>query len=563
MKNFEGYKLRSIVSIVAKFLEAVFEILIPLVMARLIDVGIGGQNRSVIYSSFILMVILTLFGYVFALICQYNASVVSQAVGGRLRTSLYEHQMSMTKEQVAKFSSSSLVNRVMLDTVFAQDMVARVIRLGVRAPFLIVGTVAALMYINYDLAKILIIAIPVIFTAIALFMYLSMRAHSKVNTNLDNLSNEVSNNLAGSRIIRAFSKQNDVDKDFNQLNAKLYNSQKHVGVVTTLSNPFTTLLMNILLIVLVYVSGININIGTMSQGQTLAVINYCSQLLITLIVSMNLIMVIARGLTSWQRINEVLNTKLVTHSNLNYPDKIINELHVRNLSYSFQDEKRKVLNNINFSIKTGEVVGVIGLTGSGKSTLLNIMAQLINSSEGIITINGVDIQSYNKQSIRNVIGYVPQNTQFIKGTIQDNISMKRSLDYENALLDAQGIDILEKGLHSNIEESGKNLSGGQRQRVNIARALALNAQLLLFDDSFSALDNLTSKKLKQTLKSKYASTMQIIASQRTAAISHADKIIVLDKGIIVGEGTHDQLLKSNEIYRDIYNLENAGGDYNE
>ncbi|NLY62458.1 MAG: ABC transporter ATP-binding protein [Erysipelothrix sp.] len=561
MKIFNGYKFRSIISIVAKFLEAVFELMIPLFMGRLIDVGISNQDISVIYTSVFWMVVLTFVGYGFALICQYNASVVSQAVGGRLRSSLFKHQVALSVSDVDNFSATTLTNRVMMDTVFVQDMVARVIRLGVRAPLLIIGTLGALMLINKDLAIILLIAVPIFSLVISFFMYMSMRAHTKVNTNIDKISGTISDILSGSRIIRAFSMQNKTDAVFKQENRELMDSQHKVGIYSTLASPFTSLLMNLLLILLVYVSGVNISIGTMTQGQTLAVINYCSQLLLTLIVTMNFIMLLARGITSWKRINQVLAVAPEDSKNHDFNDEDFN-LELRNLTFAYPNEKRLVLDNINFSLKSGQVLGVIGLTGSGKSSLLKILPRLLIESSGEVILNGNNINDYSKESIRDVIAYIPQKAQFIRGTLADNVSMKTKIDSKAALLDAQGEDILSKGLDFLIEESAKNLSGGQKQRVNIARALAKNPKLLLIDDSFSALDALTSKNLQKVLKDKYADLAQIIASQRTASIAHADQIIVLDNGKINAIGNHESLLATNEIYQSIYRLETMGGQNN-
>lgn len=562
MKIFNGYKLRSIISIIAKFLEAVFELMIPLFMGRLIDVGITEQNINVIYSSVFWMVVLTFVGYSFALICQYNASVVSQAVGGRLRSSLFKHQVELSVLDVESFSSSTLTNRVMMDTVFVQDMVARIIRLGVRAPLLIIGTLGALMLINRSLALILLIAVPIFSLVIAFFMYMSMRAHAKVNQNIDKISINVSDILSGSRIIRAFSKQEETDAIFKKDNEKLMLSQHKVGIYSTLASPFTSLLMNLLMILLVYVSGVNISIGTMSQGQTLAVINYCSQLLLTLIVTMNFIMLLARGTTSWKRINQVLNRPVEDQSGIDFDASKL-DIELKDLSFNYPSERRLVLNDINFKLKAGEVLGIIGLTGSGKSTLLKMFPRLLSESKGQILINNQDINGFSKKSIRNVIGYIPQKAEFIKGSLDDNVSMKADLDSSLALQDAQGDDIISKGLDYVIEESAKNLSGGQKQRVNIARALAKKPLLLLIDDSFSALDALTSKNLQAVLKNKYKNVTQIIASQRTSSIKHADKIIVLDNGSIDAIGDHESLLKNNKIYQSIYKLENLGGDNNE
>lgn len=558
MKYFEGHKVRAVVAIIAKFIEAVFELLIPLYMARLIDAGISQNDMSAVYSSVMAMVVLTFLGYGFALICQYNASVVSQLVGGRIRSDLVEHELKLSTDQVEHFSSSVLTNRVTTDVIFVQDMIARIIRLGVRAPFLIVGTVGALMFINKRLAIILVIAIPVFVIVIMFFMFMTMKAHDEATSNLDRISLRISELLSGSRIIRAFSKQDQFDEAFCEDNETLYQSQKRVGVLSTLANPFTTLMMNLLMIFLIYVSGLEINIGTMTQGQTLAVINYCNQLLITLIVGMNLIMIISRGATSWRRVNTILDTEpaIDTTGSKKVPDHY--DLSFENVSFSFPNEKRKVLNNLNFSVKQGEVLGIIGLTGSGKSTLLRLIPRFLEISEGQIKINDDYIKEYDLQSLRSSIGYVPQKAQFLRGSLDNNVTMKLDTHAYEALIDAQGHDIVDKGMDHLIEESAKNLSGGQKQRVNIARALAKEPSILLLDDSFSALDALTTSRLQKVLREKYSKTSQIIVSQRTSSVMHADWILVLDQGRIVSEGKHETLIKENDIYRRIHSLQQEG-----
>ncbi|NLC34751.1 MAG: ABC transporter ATP-binding protein [Erysipelothrix sp.] len=557
MKLFDGYKIKSIASIGAKFLEAVFEIMIPLFMGRLIDVGITGNDTAVIIQSVIWMLVLSIVGYGFALVCQINASIVSQGVGGRLRSQLFAKELSLNNAMVNRYSSTSLSNRVLLDTIYVQDMIARIIRLGIRAPFLIIGTLGALMMIHRDLAIILLIAIPIFSLVIGFFMFMSMKKHKQVNDQLDGLVLKVSEILSGSRIIRAFSKQEVTDKQFVVQNEKLYEAQHKVGWYATLANPFTTLIMNGLLILLVYVSGININIGTMSQGQTLAVINYCSQLLLTLIVTMNFIMVLARGMTSYKRIQDIMNIEdeVIQHKQLT--DDHLN-LSFNQISFSYPDEKRKILDNVSFEIKADEVIGIIGLTGSGKSTILKLIVGLLTPSSGEILINEQHIQSFNAKSIRDHIGYIPQKPQFLSGRLDDNIQMQAEVDVKQMLLDVEGHDILNKGLESSVEEGAKNFSGGQRQRINIARAMAKDPKLLLFDDSFSALDNLTSARLLKTLRTKYKHIPKIITSQRTAPIEKADKIIVLDQGRIIGVGRHSELLKHNELYQNIYALEKGG-----
>lgn len=560
MKYFDGYKVRTVISVTMKLIEAIFEIFIPLHMTRLIDFGIIQNNPKVIYSSVMWMVLLTLFGYASSLICQVNASIISQAIGGRIRSDLFKHDLVLTTQQVDKFSSSTLTNRITTDTIFIQDMIARIIRLGSRAPFLIGGTLIALMYINQKLAIILAITIPILSAIIFSFMWLTTKAHEKSTHRLDRIISKVSELLSGSRIIRAFSKQEEFDVAFEEENETLFKANTKVGLLSTLSNPFTTLFMNLLLILLIYISGVEISLGNMTQGQTLAVINYTNQLLITLIMTMNLIMLISRGSASTKRVKQVLREEpYVIDEGINELDTI-KSVSFNNVSYGFPNEKRRVLKNINFEINKGQSLGIIGLTGSGKSTLLRLFPRFMDTSEGSILINGESIDTFKIDDLRNTMGYVPQYSMFLRGSLEDNILMGKRTDAKKALCDAQGQDILSKGMDTIIEENGKNLSGGQKQRVNIARALAKDSEILLLDDSFSALDALTTKNLQQVLKESYKDSIQIIASQRTSSVSSCDLILVLDQGEIVAQGSHNTLLIENDIYREIHRLQSEGSE---
>ena len=416
------------------------------------------------------------------------------------------------------------------------------------------------MYINQKLAIILAITIPILSAIIFAFMWLTTKAHEKSTHRLDRIISKVSELLSGSRIIRAFSKQEEFDTTFEEENETLYKANAKVGFLATLSNPFTTLFMNLLLILLIYISGVEISLGNMTQGQTLAVINYTNQLLITLIMTMNLIMMISRGTASTKRVRKVLREIPYVKDGGDKQLDTVQSVTFENVSYGFLNEQRRVLKNINFTIDKGQSLGIIGLTGSGKSTLLRLFPRFMDVSEGSILINNESIEEFRINDLRNVMGYVPQFSMFLRGSLEDNILMGRDGDAESALLNAQGEDIYNKGMDIVIEENGKNLSGGQKQRVNIARALAKESEILLLDDSFSALDALTTKNLQHVLKESYKDSIQIIASQRTSSVSSCDLILVLDQGEIVAKGTHETLLLDNDIYREIHRLQSEGSE---
>ncbi|QIK85381.1 ABC transporter ATP-binding protein [Erysipelothrix sp. HDW6B] len=563
MDYFKGYKFKSVAAVTAKLVEAIFELILPLLMATLVDQGIKGQDMNVVYRMVIWMFVLTLFGYISSLVCQYLASHVSQRVGGRIRTAVFAKIMGFSKESYDLYPSATLANRITTDINLIQDMIARVIRLGVRAPILMIGSLVALSAISGKLSLLLLASFPLFVLVVVGFMFMSMFGHKKAASQLDRLVSKVSESLSGVRIIRAFSKQDDSKKTFDQENELLEKYQRKVGVITTLSSPVTTLIMNLVLVVLIYVGAMEIQVGTMTQGEIIAVINYCTQLVLTLIVTMNIMMIFSRGYTSSIRVRDIMQTEVVVSDTGTETIKDSMILQFDDVYYHYPEEKRNVIQAISFELKPGEVMGIVGLTGSGKSTLLKLIPRFADATQGTVRINNQPIQDYQLKNLRDNIGFVSQSAQFIKGSLEYNILLGGSGDASQALIDAQGADILNKGLDSVIEMEGKNLSGGQRQRVSIARALAKKPKILVFDDSFSALDFLTDRNLRDSLAKNYASMSQIIVSQRTTSVMGAHKILVLDDGKIVASGTHDELMQASELYATIHRIQTEGGQTNE
>ncbi len=560
MSFLKGYKFQSFLAVTAKLVEAIFELIMPLLMAQLIDVGIRENDMNTVFSMVIWMFVLTILGYLSSITCQYLASYISQKVGGRMRHALFSKVTTFSEAETNKYSSAVLTNRITTDVNLVQHMIAIVIRLGVRAPILMVGSLFALASISPKLSMTLLYTFPLFVVVVIAFMWLSMKGHKRAAKNLDSLVNRFRESLSGTRIIRAFSKQEEDIEKFVKQNKKLAKQQTRVGYITTLSSPLTSFIMNLVLLLLVYLGALEINVGGMTQGQTVAVINYCTQLVMTLIVAMNLVMTISRGATSYTRIQEVLNVDVSVKDEGTVILDPIHEIKLNHVSYRYPGEGRYVVNDVSLTLKQGEVLGIIGLTGSGKSTLVKLLLRLMDTSEGTILYNSKDISTYDIQSLRSQIGYAPQQAAFLRGTLEDNVLMNRQGDAKEALIHAQGSDILNKGLDSNIEEGGKNLSGGQRQRVSIARALAKNPSLLVFDDTFSALDYLTDKNVRQSIKENYSDVAQIIVSQRTSTVMDADQIIVLNNGKIEASGTHAELLELNETYRKIHMIQTESGD---
>ncbi|MEG0327018.1 MAG: ABC transporter ATP-binding protein [Erysipelothrix sp.] len=562
MQYFKGYKFKSVLAVLAKTVEAVFELMMPLLMATLIDVGIVNKDMNTVYRMVIWMFVLTILGYFSSLVCQYYASEVSQKVGSRIRLKLFKKINTFSLAEYDQYSSAVLTNRITTDVNLIQEMIARVIRLGVRAPILMVGSIFALNQISPQLAMYLLYSFPVFVVIVVAFMWLSMRGHKKAQSVLDTLVKRVKEQMSGVRIIRAFSKNEFENEKFAETNQQLARKQRNVGWITTLSTPFTSLIMNFVLLILVYFGALQIDHGSMTQGQIIAVINYCTQLVLTLIVSMNLVMVFSRGYTSSLRVKEIMNVEpSIKNEGTLKTSKGAMDVVFDNVSFSYPGEKRKVVKNINLHIKPGTTLGIIGLTGSGKSTLIKLLPRFYDATEGRILINQEDIRNYELNDLRNHIGYVSQTAQFLSQSIENNITMKKGGNPKQSLQQAQGNEIMAKGLDSKIEVGGTNLSGGQRQRLNIARELNKNPQLLIFDDSFSALDFLTDRRLREDLYANYKDTTKVFISQRTTSIMHADEIIVLEDGKVSAQGTHQWLLENNRLYHEIHSIQTQEDDH--
>lgn len=550
MKYLKGYRFKAIISIFAKLLEAVFELILPLLMVELINEGIDNPHYKI---TLLKMLALVVGGYMSTLLCQFWASQVSQGVGGRVRELLFAHVQTFSQADYDIFSTASLTNRISVDSNQFQLMVAMVIRLVSRAPILIVGSIIALYTISPDLAWVLLGAFPVFLGIIALFMYISLIRNKRTQIKLDRLINKAKESITGVRVIRAFGKSEYFKNSFENANEELVDTQKKAVFINAISSPTITYIMNGVLLILIYLGIINISEGTMQNSELIAVINYCTQLVLALVVVSNLVMLFSRGFTSLSRINEVMDHQtLVPNTGQKSLDSKDLYIQFKAVDFSYPGQRRKVLKNINMDIEPGDKIGIIGLTGSGKSTLVQLIPRLYEVTSGSIEINGVPLQEYDLKSLRSKIGYIDQIPQFIENTLYENINMIGGEKEASILLDhASGSDILEKGLNSTIKERGSNLSGGQRQRINIARALAKEAEVLVFDDTFSALDNLTHQRIRETLAREYKDKTQIIISQNTTTFMNMDKIYVLVDGTIDAVGTHEELLVSTPLYAKI------------
>lgn len=552
---FIDYKVKTALAIFLKFVEACFELMLPLLMVSLINDGILLGNQNHVFKMASIMVLLTILGYLASITCQYYASIIAQRVGGRLRLALMQKMITMDQGLRDQYDHSTLIIRSTTDIDRIQDMIARTIRLAVRAPMIIIGSVAAMYFLNPLLSYYLLASIPVFVVVILLFMKMSVNAHKSVQKQWDRFTYKIREFLSGARIIFAFNKSGVEKEVMNDMNQTLSHNQKKMAQVTSLSSPLISLMMNFLLVFLVYVGAIQIQKGAMNSSQILALINYCTQIVLTLIVFMNLMMIFSKGYASWGRVKEILNLEPMMDCS---GDLLLNtdtfDVAFEDVSFAYGNDEHEVLKNLNFTIKTGTTVGIVGLTGSGKSTLLKLIIRMYDVRSGKITINGIPIQDYDVQDVKAKVGYIAQKPQFLSGSLQDAISLDPSVDHRYYLKLAQGSDILDKGMSAPVSKDGNNFSGGQRQRMSIARQLSKRPKIILFDDSFSALDTITDRLLREALDQLDDSLSKIIVSQRTSTILNADNILVMDQGRVVAQGTHHELLASNSLYQQIHAL---------
>lgn len=568
MKYIKEYRFPAIIGFVFKIAEAALELMVPLVMADIIDVGIKNNDQNYILQKGLLLVVLAIAGYMFALVCQYYASLTSQSVGTKLREDMYHRINRYDHRNLDNLSAPTLVTRLVNDVVQIQLAVAMTIRLTSRAPFIMIGSLVLAFLISGPLASIFVVGAIILAIVMLMITIKSMPYFNRVQKKLDQISLIVRENLNGIRVIRAFASQ---DKEINKFTSETYSQkdiQVKVGRIQALLNPFTYLIVNVAIVLIVYFGGVQVNIGGLSQGEVIALVNYMNSILLALIVFANVLSIYNKAGASYTRIFEVLDTEPSVVDDGSSHDWKSNSKCIEFVDVSFAYDKKNVLNNLSFVIEQGQTIGIIGGTGAGKTSLVNLIARFYDATSGKILINDLPIASYDLHSLRSFIGFVPQYASLISGTIRENLQLGKQDASDEELIDAltiaQGKEMIEdkqNGLDTLIEQGGKNLSGGQKQRLTIARALVKQPQILILDDSSSALDYATDYKLRQELK--HLDMTKIIISQRTASIEQADKIMVLYHGDLVGFDSHENLMKSCQIYQEIYASQHSkGGDDN-
>lgn len=557
----KNYKKQLILGPFFKLLEAIFELIVPVVMAKIIDNGIGNNDTGYILKMGGVMVILGVCGLLFALVCQYFASQCAYGFGTDLRKSLYEHINTLSYSSIDKLGTSTLINRITNDTNSVQTGVNMFIRLAFRAPFLVAGAIVASMLIDLKLSIAFLIITPIISLIIYAVMSRTIPLYKKTQQKLDKTATLTRENLEGTRVIRAFSHQEDEIKNFNKACNDLSDNAILAGKISSVLNPITFMVMNLGIVAIIYFGGIRVDGGSITQGELTAFINYMTQILLALVVLANLIVTFTKAIASANRISDIFECKneIISGSLDSIDENAENSIEFENVSFKYNGAGDNSLENITFKIKKGGMLGIIGGTGSGKSTLSALIPRFYEADSGNIKIFGKDIKQYDTDFLRKIVGNVPQKAVLFTGTVRENMQFadENATDEEiiKALKIAQAWEFVEKlpkKLDTVISQGGKNLSGGQKQRISIARAFIGNPKIVILDDSTSALDYATDLAFRKSIKENLKNTTIIMISQRATSLKDADNIIVMDDGKAVGTGTHENLLKSCEIYKEIY-----------
>lgn len=562
-KYLKKYKFEAIFGPIFKLTEAIFELIVPIVSAKIIDVGVNGNGGvPYIIKMGIVMVLLGFFGLGFSLCCQYLASKASQGVGTDLRNDLFKKIQSFSHKEIDFFGPSTLTTRMVSDINQIQTGVAMLIRLAIRVPCLIVGATIMAMSIDLGLSVIFLIVGPLVSFVLYLIMIRSVPLYKVVQKKLDAVSLIARENLDGIRVIRAFSRQENENTRFENASDDLTKTALKVGRISALLNPATFLIMNSAVIAVIFFGGMKVNSGTLTQGEIIAFINYISQILLALVALANLVIILTKAAACASRVADVLEVESsIKDGGRDLPEDSENVpvVEFKNVSFAYNENTgEKVLDDISFTLSKGETLGIIGGTGSGKTTLISLIPRFYDATEGEVLINGENVKNLNLKPLRAFVSVVQQGASIIKGTVKENIVMGRKdisdEDVEKAAQTAQAHEFISKlseGYETVIERSGSNLSGGQKQRLAIARAVAGNPSVLILDDSASALDFATDAALRRAINKTSENRAVIIVSQRVNSVRYADKIAVLDDGKLAGLDSHEKLLDTCEVYREI------------
>ena len=568
----KNYIKESILGPLFKLLEATFELIVPLVVADIIKFGIGEADKEYVITRVLILVALGVVGLVCSITAQYFAAKAATGFATELRVSLFKHIQSLSFSEIDEVGTSGLITRLTSDVNSVQGCVNMVLRLFLRSPFIVFGSMIMAFTIDTKSALIFCVTIPLLTIVVFAIMLASIPLYKKVQARLDRVLKITRENIAGTRVVRAFNRQQAEIVDFNEGNEELTKVQLFAGKISALMNPITFVVVNVAMVILIYTGALQVEGSILDQSKVVALVNYMSQILVELVKLASLIIQVTKALASANRITEVFDKE----SSMSFPEATAEAVdseyavEFNKVSLAYKNAGADTLNDIDIKVKKGETIGIIGGTGSGKTSLVHMIPRFYDATEGEVKVNGINVKDYSKEDLRERVGIVMQKAVLFNGSVRENMKWGNNdatdEDIVKALQDAQGYDfVMEKGegLDFHIAQGGRNLSGGQRQRLTIARALVKQPEILILDDSASALDYVTDSKLRKAISELPSKPTTFIVSQRTASIRNADRIIVLEDGEVAGIGTHDELLKICEIYQEIFNTDGnkaAGGE---
>ena len=572
MKRLLGYlKEHLCVTILAplfKMLEASFELFVPLVVASMIDVGIGHHDIGYLWKMGGLLILLGIIGFSFSITAQYFAARSAVYTGKSMRSDLFAHMNQFSYQEIDQVGTSTLINRMSNDINQVQNGVNMFLRLFLRSPFVVFGAMFMAFTVDHKAAISFVFTITALAVVVGLILWITMPMYKKVQKQVDGVLKSTRENLLGIRVIRAFNRQRSEEENFRVQSGQLYNKQIHVGKISALLNPLTYMIINLGIIAILWSGGKQVDLGYLTQGQIIALINYMSQILVELVKLANLLIILSRAFASLDRVDQIfaLEPSMKETGKTDIEEKKDTPiLEFKDTSFVYHSARKETIHPFDFAVKEGETIGVIGGTGSGKSTFVSLIARLYDVTSGRILYRGVDEKELKPEFIRGKIGFVPQKASLFEGSLRDNMKWGKedATDEEiyQALDIAQArefVDQKEQGLDFRIEQNGGNLSGGQKQRLTIARALVRKPEILILDDSASALDFATDARLRKAIKENTDNMTVFLVSQRVSTIRNADHILVLDDGKIAGIGTHLQLLKEKQVYKEICASQMAG-----
>ena len=557
----KNYKKESILAPFFKFLEVVFDLIVPIIIAQIIDVGIANHDNGYIIQRFFILILMAAFGLTCSITAQFFAAKASVGFATKLRQAVYDHVQRLSFTELDTLGTDTLITRLTDDINQVQNGLNMGLRLLLRSPFIVLGSMVMAFTIDFKCALVFAVAIPFLFLVVFVIMFLSIPLFKKVQGKLDTVTGLTRQNLTGVRVIRAFCREKEAVQEFDTRNDELTKLNLFVGRLSALLNPITYVLINIATVILIQKAGVEVNLGGMQQGQVVALYNYMAQMIVELIKLASLIITLNKSAACAGRVADILKVK----SSMDYPtatassatsdDAVVFD----DVTFEYSGAGAPSLSHISFSVKKGQTVGIIGGTGSGKTTLVNLISRFYDATKGTVLLDGQNIENYERNDLRSRIGVVPQKAALFKGTIRDNMKWGREdatdEDLWQALTTAQGKEVVEGKpgqLDFELEQNGKNLSGGQKQRLTIARALVKKPEILILDDSASALDFATDAALRKSLNRLDWNVTTFLVSQRSSSIQQADLILVLDNGNLAGKGTHAELLQTCETYREIY-----------